>query len=133
MDCCLSVFKQHFAEGQTFSYDLGDLGRYYRSYLSLMDHWDTVLPGKVLRVQYEQLVREPEANIRRLLQHCGLPFERACLAFHETRRSVRTASAEQVRQPIYTSGIGYWKHFEQELAPLRVALGDVLEPLEQFE
>jgi tetratricopeptide (TPR) repeat protein len=127
MDCCFSTFKQHFAEGQTFSYDLNDLGRYYRCYLSLMDHWDAVLPGKVLHVQYEDLVRDPEANIRRLLDHCRLPFEAACLSFHETRRSVRTASAEQVRQPIYTSGVGYWRHFEKELLPLQQALGDALE------
>jgi tetratricopeptide (TPR) repeat protein len=132
MDCCFSIFKQHFAEGQTFSYDLVDLGRYYRSYLAMMEHWDAVLPGKVLHVQYEQLVREPEAQIRRLLQHCGLPFEPACLAFHETRRAVRTASAEQVRQPIYSSGIGYWRHFEAELEPLREALGDALPPFGQF-
>jgi tetratricopeptide (TPR) repeat protein len=130
MDSCFSTFKQHFADGQTFSYDLRDLGRYYRCYLSLMDHWDAVLPGKVLHVQYEQLVRDPEANIRRLLEHCRLPFEAACLAFHETRRSVRTASAEQVRQPLYTSGVGYWRHFEAELEPLRLALG---ENLERFE
>ena len=126
MDACFSTFKQHFAEGQTFSYDLADLGRYYRCYLSLMDHWDAVLPGKVLHVQYEELVRDPEANIRRLLEHCRLPFEPACLAFHETRRSVRTASAEQVRQPLYTSGVGYWLHFQDQLEPLRVALGDSL-------
>ena len=124
MDACFSTFKQHFAEGQTFSYDLEDLGRYYRCYLGLMDHWDAVLPGRVLHVQYEELVREPEAHIRRLLEHCGLEFQPACLNFHETRRSVRTASAEQVRQPLYTSGIGYWRHFEQELEPLRRALGD---------
>ncbi len=127
MDSCFSTFKQHFAEGQTFSYDLGDLGRYYRCYLALMDHWDEVLPGKVLHMQYEELVRDPETNIRRLLDHCGLPFEATCLAFHETRRSVRTASAEQVRRPIYTSGVGYWRHFERELEPLRHALGDSLE------
>ncbi|MEP6546678.1 MAG: sulfotransferase [Gammaproteobacteria bacterium] len=127
MDSCFSTFKQHFAEGQTFSYDLGDLGRYYRCYLSLMDHWDSVLPGKVLHVQYEDMVRDPETNIRRLLDACALPFEEACLAFHKTRRSVRTASAEQVRQPMYTSGVGYWRHFEKELQPLREALGDSLE------
>ncbi len=126
MDCCYSTFKQHFAEGQTFSYDLEDLGRYYRCYLALMDHWDTVLPGKVLHVQYEELVRDPETGIRRLLEHCGLPFESACIEFHRTRRSVRTASAEQVRQPIYASSIGHWRHFEKELEPLRAALGDSL-------
>ena len=127
MDACFSTFKQHFAEGQTFSYELATLGRYYRCYLSLMDHWDAVLPGSVLHVQYEELVREPEANIRRLLEHCGLPFEPACLSFHETRRSVRTPSAEQVRQPLYSSGVGYWRHFERQLEPLRQALGDCLE------
>jgi tetratricopeptide (TPR) repeat protein len=127
MDCCFSTFKQHFAEGQTFSYDLADLGRYYRCYLSLMDHWDSVLPGKVLHLQYEDLVRDPEANIRRLLDHCRLPFEASCLSFHQTSRSVRTPSAEQVRQPIYTVGVGHWRHFEKELEPLRLALGDILE------
>ena len=132
MDCCFSAFKQHFAKGQTFSYDLNDLGHYYRCYLSLMDHWDAALPGKVLHVQHEDLVRDPEANIRRLLDHCGLPFEAACLAFHQTRRSVRTASAEQVRQPIYTSGVGYWRHFEKELQPLRQALGDSLQRFEHL-
>jgi hypothetical protein len=95
-----------------------------------MDHWDAVLPGKVLHVQHEDLVRDPEANIRRLLDHCGLPFEAACLNFHQTRRSVRTASAEQVRQPIYTSSVGYWRHFEKELQPLRQALGDSLQRFE---
>jgi tetratricopeptide (TPR) repeat protein len=130
MDACFSTFKQYFAVGQTFSYDLEDLGRYYRCYLSLMDHWDAVLPGKVLHLQYEELVRDPEANIRRLLEHCGLPFEAACVAFHETRRPVRTASAEQVRQPLYTSGVGYWRNFATELEPLRRALGDSLERFE---
>ena len=87
-----------------------------------MDHWDEVLPGKVLHLGYEALVREPETNIRRLLTHCGLDFEPACLAFHETKRSVRTASAEQVRQPLYTSGVGYWRNFEPQLEPLSAAL-----------
>ena len=131
MDACFSTFKQNFAEGQTFSYDLTDLGRYYRCYLSLMDHWDAVLPGKVLRVQYEEVVREPEANIRRLLAHCGLTFEPACLNFHATRRAVRTASAEQVRQPLYSSGVGYWRHFARELEPLRRALGESLARFEE--
>ena len=129
MDTCFSAFKQHFAAGQTFSYDLADLGRYYRSYLALMDHWDTVLPRKVLHFQYEDLVRDPEPQVRRLLEHCQLPFEAACLAFHATRRSVRTASAEQVRQPLYATGIGQWRHYETQLAPLRRALGDCLERL----
>jgi tetratricopeptide (TPR) repeat protein len=132
MDACFSTFKQYFAEGQTFSYDLTDLGRYYCCYLSLMDHWDAVLPGRVLHVQYEELVRDPEGNIRRLLAHCGLPFEPACLSFHETRRAVRTASAEQVRQPLYRSGVGYWRHFERQLEPLRQALGDCLDRFPQF-
>ena len=126
LDACLSNFKQYFAEGQTFSYALEDLARYYRAYLELMDHWDAVLPGKVLHVQYEDLVSEPELQIRRLLGHCGLSFEPACLDFHETRRAVRTASAEQVRQPLYRSGVGYWRHFARELAPLAAALADVL-------
>jgi hypothetical protein len=133
MDACFSTYKQHFAEGQSFSYDLEDLGRYYRCYLNLMDHWDEVLPGKVLRLQYEHLIREPEAQIRRLLMHCSLPFEPACLSFHETKRSVRTASAEQVRQPLYTSGVGYWRHFEAQLAPLRRALGESLDRFSEIE
>jgi hypothetical protein len=127
MDSCFSSYKQYFAEGQSFSYDLEDLGRYYQCYLKLMDHWDAVLPGKVLQVGYEDLVRHPEANIRRLLQHCGLEFEPACLAFHETKRPVRTASAEQVRQPLYSSGVGYWKNFAAQLEPLRAALGGSLQ------
>jgi tetratricopeptide (TPR) repeat protein len=127
MDCCFSLFKQYFAEGQAFSYDFNDLGRYYRAYLSLMDHWDAVLPRKVVRVQHEALVHDPELEIRRLLDQCGLPFEATCLNFHQTRRSVRTASAEQVRQPISSSGVGYWRNFEKELEPLCQALGDCLE------
>jgi predicted Zn-dependent protease len=127
MDSCFSTYKQYFAEGQSFSYDLADLARYYRCYLQLMDHWDEVLPGKVLHISYEELVREPEINIRRLLAHCGLDFQPACLAFHETKRPVRTASAEQVRQPLYATGVGYWRHFQSELEPLRLALGDCLD------
>ncbi len=126
MDACFSAFKQYFAEGQTFSYDLEDLGRYYRAYLSLMTHWHAVLPGRVLTMHYESLVADTEAQVRRLLEFCGLAFEPACLRPHETSRPVRTASAEQVRQPIYQSGIGHWRHFEAELAPLRRALGDAL-------
>ena len=127
MDTCFSAFKQYFAQGQSFSYDLEDLGRYYRVYLQLMDHWQKVLPGKVLCVQYEQLVRDTEAQVRRLLDHCRLPFEPGCLRFHETRRPVRTASSEQVRQPIYDTGIGHWRHYAGELEPLKRSLGSALE------
>ncbi len=126
MDACFSAFKQHFAQGQSFSYDLEDLGRYYRCYVELMDHWDGVLPGKVFHLSYEALVRDTDAQVRELLAFCGLEFEPACLKFHETRRSVRTASSEQVRQPMYDSSVGLWRHFEAHLAPLRRSLGDVL-------
>jgi tetratricopeptide (TPR) repeat protein len=127
IDACFSAFKQYFAQGQSFSFDLEDLGRYYRSYLRLMDHWDAVLPGKVLCVSYEALVRDTESQVRRLLTHCGLPFDPACLRFHETRRAIRTASSEQVRQPIYASAIGHWRHYERQLEPLRRSLGSALE------
>jgi tetratricopeptide (TPR) repeat protein len=126
MDACFSAYKQHFSQGQSFTYDLEDLGRYYRSYIELMDHWDQVLPGKVFHVAYEDLVRDTEAVVRRLIAHCGLDFEPACLRFYETQRSVRTASSEQVRLPMYDSSIGHWRHFEAELAPLRRSLGDIL-------
>jgi tetratricopeptide (TPR) repeat protein len=126
MDACFSAYKQHFAQGQSFTYDLEDLGRYYRSYLELMDHWDQVLPGKVFHLAYEDLVRDTESTVRALIAHCGLEFEAACLRFHETKRSVRTASSEQVRVPIYDSGIGHWRHFETQLEPLQRSLGDIL-------
>ena len=130
LDTCFSAYKQFFAEGQAFSYDLEDLGRYYRGYLEMMNHWRTALPGRVLTVHYENLVRGTESEVRRLLNFCGLDFEPQTLRFHETKRAVRTASSEQVRQPIYESGIGYWRHFEAELAPLARALGDALERFE---
>jgi tetratricopeptide (TPR) repeat protein len=126
MDTCFSAYKQHFAQGQSFTYDLEDLGSYYRSYIELMDHWDAVLPGKVFHLAYEDLVRNTETVVRQLIAHCGLEFEPACLRFHETQRSVRTASSEQVRLPMYDSGIGHWRHFEAELAPLRRSLGGIL-------
>jgi outer membrane receptor protein involved in Fe transport/tetratricopeptide (TPR) repeat protein len=127
MDSGFSCFKQCFAAGQTFTYDLQGLGRYYRQYLAIMDHWDAVLPGKVLRVSYEELVRAPEPMIRRLLAHCGLDFEAQCLRSHETKRAIRTASSEQVRRPMNSAGVGYWRKFERELEPLRLSLGDCLE------
>ena len=123
MACCFSGFKQLFAEGQEFTYDLQDLGRYYRGYVELMDHWDRVLPGRILRVQHETLVDNFEHEVRRLLAFCGLPFEPACLEFHRTRRVVRTASSEQVRRPLSREGLEHWRHFSPWLAPLEAALG----------
>ena len=110
MSCCFSGFKQLFAEGQEFTYDLSDMGQYYCDYVALMDHWDAVLPGKVLRVQYEDVVNDTEQQVERILDHCDLPFEDACVRFYETERSVRTPSSEQVRQPIFTSGLEQWRH-----------------------
>ncbi|MDE0128483.1 MAG: sulfotransferase [Gammaproteobacteria bacterium] len=127
LDCCCSLFKQNFARGQTFSYSLEVLGAYYRDYLALMRHWDIALPGRVLRVHYESVVDDTEAQVRRLLDHCGLPFEDACLRFYETKRPVRTASAEQVRQPINRKGIDSWRRFSTHLEPLEKALGDAVE------
>lgn len=127
MDACFSCFKQYFASGQAFTYDLRCLGRYYRCYLELMNHWDAVLPGKVLHLFYEDLVEAPDATIRRLLAHCGLEFNPRCLQFHETQRPIRTSSSEQVRQPLYASGVGYWRRFERELQPLADSLGDCVE------
>jgi len=126
MGCCFSGFKQLFARGQTFTYDLADIGRYYRDYMILMDHWDRVLPGRVLRVQYEEMVADTDAQIRRLLAYCGLGFEEQCLRFYETERAIRTPSAEQVRQPIYTQGLEQWRNFDAHLGPLKEALGAVL-------
>ena len=131
MACCFSGFKQLFAEGQEFTYDLDDIGRYYRGYVDLMDHWDHVLPGQVLRVQYEDTVADLETQVRRLLDFCGLPFEQACVDFHKTERAVRTASSEQVRQPIFKSGVEQWRYFEKHLEPLKQALGPDLIPDEQ--
>ncbi len=110
--CCLSAFKQHFARGQNFSYGLADLGRYYRDYVELMAHFDRVLPGRVHRVIYEDMVADTEGEVRRLLDYCGLPFDDACLRFFENERPVRTASSEQVRQPIYKDGVDQWRRYE---------------------
>jgi len=123
MACCFSGFKQLFAEGQEFTYGLEEVGRYYRGYVGLMEHWDKMLPGKILRVQYEDVVADLDTQVRRMLDYCGLPFEKACLEFHKTERSVRTASSEQVRKPIYKSGLAQWRNFERYLGPLKHALG----------
>jgi predicted Zn-dependent protease len=127
LGCCLSNFKQLYARGQRFSYGLADMGRYYRDYVELMAHFDAVLPGRVHRVIYEDLVEDTEREVRRLLEFCGLPFEPACLRFFENDRPVRTASSEQVRRPIYRDGVDQWRHFEPWLAPLKDALGPVLD------
>jgi len=125
MACCFSAFQQLFAEGQEFSYDLADLGQYYRAYVELMDHWDRVLPGRILRVNHEDVVADLEREVRRLLDFCGLPFDERCLRFHETDRPVRTASSEQVRQPLNKRGVEQWRRYAAHLGPLREALGDL--------
>lgn len=127
MGGCFSGFKQLFANGQTFTYNLTDIGLYYRDYVKLMDHWDEVLPGLVHRVQYEDMVADTENQIRALLDYCGLEFEEECLHFYETKRAIRTPSAEQVRQPIYTGGLEQWRNYEVHLGPLKEALGPLLE------
>ena len=125
--CCLSIFKQHFARGQNYGYDLAELGRYYRDYVELMAHYDAVLPGRIHRVHYESMVDDTEAEVRRLLDFCGLPFEEGCLRFYENERAVRTASSEQVRKPIYREGKDHFRHYARWLGPLEHALGEVLE------
>ena len=126
MACCFGNFKQLFAGGQDFSYDLDSIARYYRTYLQLMSHWDAVLPGRVLRVFHEDVVEDLEISVRRLLDFCGLPFEHACLEFHKTARGVGTASSEQVRQPINRDGLHQWRRYRRWLNPLEEALGDAL-------
>jgi predicted Zn-dependent protease len=127
LGCCLSGFKQHFARGQGFTYDLAEIGRYYRDYVELMAHFDRVLPGRVHRVIYESMVEDTETQVRRLLDYCGLPFDERCLHFHETERAVRTASSEQVRQPIFKDATDHWRHYEAWLGPLKAVLGPVLD------
>jgi len=126
MACCFSNFKQLFAAGQEFTYSLEDIARYYRTYVEIMQHWDTVLPGKVLRIQHEDVVENLEGNVRKLLDFCNLEFEPACLEFWKNERSVRTASSEQVRRPIFKEGLDQWRNFEPWLAPLKEALGDLV-------
>lgn len=124
MDCGYSLYKQYFAQGVEFSYRLENIAQYCNGYLELLDHWDAVLPGRVFHLQYEQLVSDPEATVKALLDHIGLAFEPACLDFHKTDRAVRTASSEQVRQPLNAKGVGAWKAVADELEPLRAALGE---------
>lgn len=126
MACCFSGFKQLFADGQEFTYGLQEIARYYRAYVDLMAHWDTVLPGKVLRVHHEDVVDDLEGQVRRMLDFLQLPFEESCLHYYATDRSVRTPSSEQVRQPIYRSGLEHWRHFEPYLKELHDELADVI-------
>ena len=124
MACCFSGFKQLFSEGQEFTYGLESIGRYFKAYVDLMDHWDQVLPGRILRVQHEDVIEDLEKQVRRILDYCDLPFEQSCVDFHETERAVRTPSSEQVRQPIYKSSMQQWKNYQQFLTPLLTSLGD---------
>ena len=123
----LAIFRHLLDDAYSFSFDLSDIGHYYRSYVEMMDHFDMVLPGRVHRVFYEQLVKNPEREIHRLLEYCGLPFEEACLRFHETKRGILTPSSEQVRRPIFSDAAELWHCYEPSLGPLKAALGDVLE------
>ena len=126
LDCGFSNFKQHYARGQGFSYSLSDMGRYYADYVALMAHFDRVLPGRIHRVIHERLIDDPEGEVRALLAYLGLDFSPACLAFHENRRAVRTASSEQVRRPLNREGQDQWRPFEPWLGSLKEALGPVL-------
>jgi tetratricopeptide (TPR) repeat protein len=126
MACCFGNLKQLFSGGQEFSYSIGDIAHYYRNYLELMRHWNEALPGWILTVQHEDMVQNPEGNVRGILDFCGLRFEPACLEFHKTKRNVRTASSEQVRQPISREGVDQWRNYEPWLGPLKDGLGDAL-------
>lgn len=128
MDTCFSCYKQLFARGQSFTYELDELGNYYLEYRRMMEHWHAVLPGRILDVRYEDVVRDLEGQVRRLLEFCGLRWHEGCLRFHDTERAIRTASSEQVRLPIYASGVGHWEKFGTLLDPLREILAPVLEP-----
>ena len=133
LDCCFSGFKQLFAEGQEFSYSLADIGQYYRDYVRLMNHWDDVLPGFVLRVNNEDVIADLEREVFRLLEFCGLPFEQACLDFHKTQRNIRTPSSEQVRRPVNSAGVGQWRKYSSLLDPLKQSLGAELAAFSQSE
>jgi hypothetical protein len=127
LDCCLSCYKHYFPAGHPHALDLSDIGRFYANYVELMAHFDAVLPGRVHRVIYEQLVEYPEQEVRRLLDHIGLSFDEACLRFHESLRPVLTISADQVRQPLFADGVGRSRNYEPWIAPLKKALGSILE------
>jgi len=126
LDCCFSMFKQLFAQGQEFTYGLAEAGSYYKSYVKLMNHWDEVLPNKILRVNNEDIIDDLEGQVTKMLEFLELPFEDSCITFYETDRSVRTASSEQVRKPINKSGMGRWKPYVKHLKPLWDGLGSDL-------
>ena len=129
LDCCFSMFKQLFAQGQEFSYGLAETGSYYNSYINLMNHWDKVLPNKILRVNNEDIIEDLEGQVRRMLKFLDLPYEEQCISFHETDRLVRTASSEQVRRPINKEGMERWKPYSRNLKPLLECLGeDLIKP-----
>ncbi|MGI9271326.1 MAG: tetratricopeptide repeat-containing sulfotransferase family protein [Woeseiaceae bacterium] len=133
LDSCLSNFRQLFGQGQPFTYDLSDIGEYFLEYQRMMDYWHEVLPGRVLTVQYEEVVTDLETQVRRLLDYCDLPFEDACLRYHETDRPVRTASSEQVRQPVYTNSVHFWRKHEKNLGELIEVLGPTLDRYRRYE
>jgi tetratricopeptide (TPR) repeat protein len=133
MDACFSGYRQLFAKGQPFTYDLTDIGEYYLQYQRMMDHWHEVLPGRVLSVQYEEVVTDFETQVRRILEYCNLPFEESCLNFYDTDRPIRTPSSEQVRQPIYTKSLHRWRLYEQHLDELKEVLSPILPRYEKYE
>ena len=129
LDSCLGAYKQLFGKGQNFTYDMVDLAEYYRNYHNTMQHWHRVLPGKVLDVHYEETVSDLEGQVRRILAHCGLPFEEGCVRYHETARAVKTASSEQVRQPIYREALGKWRRYERHLGLWKEELAEIIDSL----
>jgi tetratricopeptide (TPR) repeat protein len=131
--CCFSNYKQLFASGQQFTYSFDDIARYYRMYVDLMAHWDAVLPGRILRIQHEDVVDDLEANVRRILEFCDLEFEPGCVEFYKTERTVHSASSEQVRRPIYRDGVDQWRHYEPWLGPLKETLGPLVERAGRFD
>ena len=133
LDACLSCYRQLFAKGQNFTYDLTEIGEYYLQYQRLMDHWAAVIPGYVLTVQYEEVVADFETQVRRLLDFCGLPWEEACLRFYESERPVRTPSSEQVRQPIYNRSVGHWLNYESHLAELVEVIAPIRDRYRRYE
>ena len=129
MDSCLGAYKQLFGQGQNFTYDMFEIAEYYRQYHAMMTHWHSALPGKILDVHYEETVTDLEGQVRRVLDFCGLSFEDQCLQFYTTERAVKTASSEQVRQPIYRGALGKWRRYEKHLGPWQEVLGDIIREL----